>query len=167
MTTALIQDESWRTLFLRVLRNKGTVRAAAEQIGLTTRSVRKAIKDDPAFAELVQEAMEDNTELLEEVALRRALEGDNLMTIFMLKARKPKVYRDNYREDGQSGPVVMVKTYVGFSPDEWDKRVADKSGAAPQVIDGQVQVKALVDSGDGNSPDLIVPATALADTPTA
>lgn len=159
----LLQDVGWRTLFLRVLRNKGTVRAAAEQIGLTTRSVRQAIKQDPAFAELVQEALEDNTELLEEVAYRRALEGDNLMTIFMLKARKPEVYRDNYRRDDANGPIVMVKTYVGFSPDEWDKQLAQKGLSAQQVIDVQVEPKALA-SGDGNDPDLSIPATALADT---
>src|SRR6202046_5839068 len=46
------------------------------------------------FAGAWDEAIECGTERLEDEAIRRALESSDTMLIFMLKARKPAVYRE-------------------------------------------------------------------------
>src|ERR1043165_2710618 len=111
-------QSAWRPLFLRVLRNSFTLREAAERIGITSLMVRSAMRDDPEFAELVNQAMEDATALLEAEAHRRAMEGSDLLLIFILKARNPNKYRDKPTE--VNNKTINLKTYVGFSPDEWD-----------------------------------------------
>jgi hypothetical protein len=159
MTTALIQNQQWQTLFLRVLRNTGTVRSAAEQIGLTAKEVRTFMRANPAFAEEVADAQLDLQELIEAGAIRDALAGDNLMRIFMLKAMAPERYRDNYRKDQDDRNInIHLKTYVGFSPDEWDKQVNHPA----QVIDGTAT--RVIEQNGGVNPDLPISATGMADT---
>lgn len=110
--------EVFRPLFLRILRNSGVIREAAEAAGLTPLQVRWAMKRDPDFAVLVNEALEDATDLLEVEMRRRALAGSDLLMMFALKKMRPE-YRERVLPTNLT--QVNVKTYVGISPDDWDK----------------------------------------------
>lgn len=152
-------DESWRPLFLRMLRNTATIRAAAEMVGVTTHKVRAAMRLDPAFAQLINDCLLDAAELLEASAFQRAVAGDNLMTIFLLKGLLPDKYRENVRgQDKQTN--VHIKTYVGWDPDVWDKR---QGKTLPETIDITPEPQQLEQRAN---PDLSVQAVAMAD-PTA
>ena len=83
--------------FLAQLRLKGMVHAAALVAGINRKSVYNWRAKDPKFRAAWDEALEDNTDVLEESAYQRALAGDTTLTIFLLKARRPDVYRDNLR----------------------------------------------------------------------
>lgn len=110
--------EVYRPLFLRILRNSGVIREAAEAAGITPQQVRGAMRRDSEFAASVQDALEDHTDLLEAELIRRALAGSDLLMMFKMKQRRPE-----YRERVLPANVtqVNVKTYVGISPDDWDK----------------------------------------------
>jgi hypothetical protein len=73
--------------------------AAAKAAGITLQTVSYYKKRDMKFAERWQEAYDEFTTFLEATAESRAQDlGDRFsgtMLIFMLKARKPSVYRDN------------------------------------------------------------------------
>lgn len=153
-------DESWRPLFLRVLRNTATIRAAAEMVGVTTHKVRAAMRLDPAFATLVNDSLLDAAELLEGTAFQRALAGDNLMTIFLLKGMKPDTYRENLKGDNKQ-TNVHIKTYVGWDPDTWDKLPGNKAPTTIDVVPETQQIEQRVD------PDLSVPSVAMADSTAA
>lgn len=106
------QDET-KHEFLLALAHDGRFNAAARAVGLHPVTVRRWIKDDPAFAEGVETARLDLTERLEESAIERAVEGvleerfdkdgnligrkrvysDGLLTL-LLKANAPDKYKD-------------------------------------------------------------------------
>lgn len=77
-------------------------------------------KDEPAFAASADQAIEDGTDLLEDVARKRAAapeSGSDTLLIFLLKARRPEKYRE--RSDIQvsgsgGGPLTVV---IGQRPD--------------------------------------------------
>lgn len=144
-----------RPIFLRVLRATGTIREAAESVGLSTKMVQEAMKRDPSFATLVVEAMGEHTELLEKELIRRAMNGSDLLLMFLLKARKPDTYREKTTVNG--GPTYNVKAYVGFTPDEWDKQ--------GQIIDSTATQVDPNDCSSANAEaDLGLQAPTLADT---
>lgn len=145
--------EVWRPLFLRLLRSSGNLRITAESVGITTRMVRNAMRRDSSFAALVGDAIEDHTSLLEREAVRRAMNGSDLLLMFMLKARDPEKYREKTTING--GSTINVKAYVGFSPDEWDRSA---------VVDSTATQVALDDRSENNEPDLSLPTPALADS---
>lgn len=153
------QIEHWQALFLRMLRNTGNVRAAAEQLGLSSQAVRRARAANPLFDQAVLDALEDAAELLEHAAFQRALAGDNLMTIFLLKGMKPDKYRENQRANTDQATQINVKTYVGWTPDAWDAK-----HAPPQIVDAISTQKQLPEHG--SDPDLHLPAPALATSTT-
>jgi hypothetical protein len=55
-------------------------------------------------------ARESGTDLLEDCARRRAIERSDTLLIFLLKARRPHVYRE------PRGPVAAA---VAMDPDDW------------------------------------------------
>src|SRR5206468_803097 len=52
---------------------------------------------DEQFADAWEDALEAGTQVLEDEARRRALDRSDTLLIFLLKARRPHVYRDNVR----------------------------------------------------------------------
>jgi hypothetical protein len=61
------------------------------------------VRTDAKFAREWAEIEEASTEQLERIAVRRASEGSDVLLIFLLKARRPEVYRDHHRVE-QTGP---------------------------------------------------------------
>lgn len=112
---------------------------AAQVCGVHERTVRQHRAKDPVFAAEWDEALESGTQVMEQEAFRRAVHGttepvvsagkyvtdvqkysDNLL-MFMLKARRPEVYRDN----------VNVEVYI--------RKAAIEAGIDPDAAVAEAQ----------------------------
>lgn len=99
--------------FLEALAKDGRRNAAARAVGVSPSTVSKWLKDDEQFADAFREAQQDLTELLEESALEKAIDGKlekrfdkdgNLISeryvysdtlhVLLLKANAPEKYKD-------------------------------------------------------------------------
>ncbi len=76
----------WRPIFLRVLRDTGIVRLAAEAAGVARQSAYRARDASPEFAAQWERATTESTELLVAEARKRALNGSDALLIFLLRA---------------------------------------------------------------------------------
>jgi hypothetical protein len=101
--------------------------AAYSKLGIISEAARKARiarkdhcnwKADPEYAAAFETAREEAIELLEKIARQRATRSrkpSDLLLIFMLKAARPEVYRDNARVElgnGANGPLQIEVTFV-------------------------------------------------------
>jgi hypothetical protein len=103
----------WRPTFLAAYAQCHTVTEACAAASIARQTARERRRSDPEFARMWDEVVEADTEVLEREAFRRAaLEherpiyqggelvgtervfSDNLL-MFLLKSRRPEVYRDN------------------------------------------------------------------------
>lgn len=75
----------------------GNITKSAEAAGITRQGVHYWRQTDPEFAEAWDDSIEAGTENLEENAYNRAIKSSDLLTIFLLKARRPEKYRENIR----------------------------------------------------------------------
>ena len=100
--------------FLHAYAKSGTVKAAAEAVGLSRRMHYHWMKADPAYAAAFAEAQEQAADTIEAELVRRAVEGveepvhyrgqrvdmvrkySDVLLIFLLKGLRPEKYRDNY-----------------------------------------------------------------------
>jgi hypothetical protein len=100
-----------RMAFCTLLSIGMTVVDACEEVGLSQSSVYELRDRDEEFMAMMQEAYDDSTRLLEGECFRRAKgweetiiqrdgstrvmeKYDNLLLMFLLKARKPRMYRE-------------------------------------------------------------------------
>jgi hypothetical protein len=86
-----------RQRFLDVLASGVTASAAASAAGIGRQTAYDLRNSDEEFAAGWEDALEAGTQLLEDEARRRALDRSDTLLIFLLKARRPHVYRDNVR----------------------------------------------------------------------
>ena len=89
------------------------MRAVLEVVGIARSAYYDWIAADESFAAEVAAAKEAGTEFLEDVARKRAVESSDTLLIFLLKARKPEMYRDTQRLEhtGIDGtPLTVVIT---------------------------------------------------------
>lgn len=107
MTTAG-QTKHLKKAFLAAFREAGIIRRACDQVGVGRTTVYRWLEQDTDFAAEYEHAETESTEMLEAAALSRAVEGvtklsasgkpytdySDTLLIFLLKARKPTVYRD-------------------------------------------------------------------------
>ena len=115
-------EKKWHRPFLAALAETGNVTRSAEIAGVERTICYRDRREREEFAEAWADAIEQATDTLEEEARRRALEGvtkpiyqggklvghelrysDTLM-IFLLKAHRPKKFRDNVRIEHASDP---------------------------------------------------------------
>jgi hypothetical protein len=101
--------ERKRKRFLEFLCAGEPVTRAAAGAGVGRRTVYDWRKADAEFAQAWDEAWEQGTDLLEEVALERAVNGSDLLLIFLLKGRRPQRYRDNVRHEVDARLTVSVE----------------------------------------------------------
>ena len=122
----------WRKLFLVALAHSGNVTASAGVAGVERRLAYRTRDRSKAFREQWEDALDEATDLLEAAARQRGLLGVNepvyyqgeqvgtvrrysdTLLIFLLKAHRPKKFRDNHRVEHTSpdgGPVEIVATY--------------------------------------------------------
>jgi len=130
----------WQRTFLQVFKQTGIVRAAAEAAGIDRTRAYQYRDKNPKFAAEWEKAIADSTELLELHCLQRATQGEtedvwmntregpkkvgtkkiksDRLLEFMLRARKPMVYRDTVTQEitGPGGaplaPVIVPQTVV-------------------------------------------------------
>lgn len=133
----------WKPDFLNTLKLGGHVLNAAQVAGVTRQAAYKARQADEKFAVAWADAIEEATETLERVALRRATVGtkrpvfyqgkvvgsisevSDTLLIFLLKARRPDVYRDNATlQHEHSGAVTRDVVIDIVPPDEQRAEVA-------------------------------------------
>lgn len=86
---------AWKRNWLVAYQSHGTATAACEVVGINRSTAYEARKKDPAFAKAWDALESETTKLLEETLYERALNGDTTAAIFMLKARRPSVYRES------------------------------------------------------------------------
>jgi len=89
--------------FLASLSETANIKRACERAGVGRMTVYDRRNNDPKFAAAMSGAIEEAVDLLEEEARRRALEDSDVLLIFLLKAHRPAVYRENVKIE-HSGP---------------------------------------------------------------
>jgi hypothetical protein len=72
----------------------GTVKGACVAAGVPRRTWYNWMESDESFAARVLAASEDVVDELEQEAIARAKNGSDTLLMFLLKARRPAVYRD-------------------------------------------------------------------------
>lgn len=113
-----------RAAFLAALRSGGSVSAACAASGIVRSTVYYLRDRDEEFATSWVQALDQGTERLEDEAVRRAVDGvedfrldregvehpfrrySDTLLIFLLKARRPDVYRDRF-EHQHTGQVAL------------------------------------------------------------
>ena len=79
--------------FIAALTKEGTVYHAAQAAGISRQTAYRWRDEDPEFANLWDEAIDNAVDAVENVVYHRALGGDIIAAIFYLKAQRPK-FRD-------------------------------------------------------------------------
>src|SRR5262249_4189353 len=95
--------------FLMLLAEGEPVSRAASAVGVARNTLYGWRKSDAEFSRAWDEAWEQGADLLEAVALERALNGSDLLLIFLLKGRRPHRYRDNVRHEVDHRVTVSVE----------------------------------------------------------
>ncbi|MFN2578216.1 MAG: hypothetical protein ABR607_11055 [Pyrinomonadaceae bacterium] len=85
----------WQKAFLAGLEQTGSVTDAAKAAKIGRSAVYQHRYSDPAFARLWDEAIEKACDLLEDEARRRAFKGSDVLLMFLLKGRRPQIWRES------------------------------------------------------------------------
>lgn len=91
------EDVSWHDAFISALRASGVVRLACHAAGIARKTAYAHRERDPDFRAAWDDALEDGVDVLVAEARKRAVGSSDTLLIFLLKAHRPAVYRDNYR----------------------------------------------------------------------
>ncbi len=136
----------WEDAFLSAVMQGMSVTDATRAVGVHITTPYNRRRSDEKFREAWQNAAEIGTEFMEQEAARRAYHGtlkpvfhkgiecghvreysDTLM-IFLLKARKPHIYRD-MQEQGKGGGTVSVSVQTNVAAVELLNRMLDDPSA--------------------------------------
>lgn len=126
----------WHATFLGALEGKGTVSAACKVAGISRSTAYRERQRDEDFAVAWADVESKVTDLLEHKALEVALGGDVRMLEFLLKARRPSLYRDTARVEhtgANGGPVKVANSDLSnLDPEEKRALLAllEKAGEA-------------------------------------
>lgn len=85
----------WRDAFLTALAQEGTVCAACRNAGISRTHAYRARQQDESFAVAWADVESTVTDKLESKAVELALAGEVKLLEFLLKARRPDVYREH------------------------------------------------------------------------
>lgn len=99
--------------FLGLLAEGSSVTHAAKAVGCHRQTMYQHRHDDESFGLAWDQAIESGTDLLEDEAIRRAMDASDTLMIFMLKARRPDKFKDksavdHKSSDGSMSPQVHV-----------------------------------------------------------
>ena len=87
----------WRPAFLASFAATGNVLLSARGAGIDRSVPYDERRRNPSFAAAWQRAEEDAIQLLEAEARRRAMHASDVLLMFLLKSRRPAIYRDHAR----------------------------------------------------------------------
>lgn len=100
-----VRTHKRRKKFLDELALGQSVSAAARAAGGTPSNFRSWRRSDPDFDRDCEDAIEEGTDFLEDVATERALKKSDPLMMMMLKARRPEKYD---RNSGKNGVEVNI-----------------------------------------------------------
>lgn len=100
-------------LFLDALQKGGSVARAARAAGVCREQPYAWRRNDAAFAQAWAAAVEDGTDALEDLALEMAAKGSEKLVMFLLKARRPHLYRERLLPAPEGGGTVVFKMMMG------------------------------------------------------
>lgn len=95
VNSRMIEVDAWLPVFIKHLSMWGNVTAAAEYVGISRKTARKAYNERPDVREQWHDAIEEAAERLEMDVRERAGKSD-LLAMFLLKGLKPEKYREKY-----------------------------------------------------------------------
>ncbi len=98
------KKEVWEDNFIELLSNTCNVTLSARGVGLSRNKVYRRRKQSKRFAQRWAQAKAEAVELLEAEAWKRARSTSDTLMIFLLKANKPKKYRETIHQK-HSGSV--------------------------------------------------------------
>lgn len=103
--------------FLRLLRDTGSVRVAAEAVGFTTTTMKRQRETDAEFDELWTEADDDFADKLEQEAVRRAYEG-------VLRTKAIKTGKDDYEviDEQHYSDTLLLRLLEARNPAKFTNR---------------------------------------------
>jgi hypothetical protein len=108
------RTEKWKQIFIEELARSGNVRLSSRKAGVCRATAYNTRKDDPAFANQWDDAIDEAVDILEAVARGRAVNGtdkpvyqggvqvgtirqySDALLMFLLKAHRPERFRDSY-----------------------------------------------------------------------
>jgi hypothetical protein len=121
-----------KSLALDLLSQGHTLAHIRKVLGVNRVTVFRWRKDDPSFAQAYSDAMEAGTDVIEQEARRRAVDGhdqpvfqggkqvgvvrvySDMLAALLLRGRRPEIYRDTTRRD----PSTISITIHGGLPNE-------------------------------------------------
>lgn len=113
-TAGNFRSQRWKQVFIDELARSGNVLLSSRKAGVGRTSVYQTRRDDPAFADQWDDAIDEAVDLLEAVARGRAVNGtdkpvyhrgvavgtvreySDILLMFLLKAHRPERFRDSY-----------------------------------------------------------------------
>ena len=98
--------------FLSVLEKVGVIKLACHAADAGRSTVYDWRLKDPAFAEAWDVALEDGVDMLEAEAIRRASRSSDSLLIFLLKAKRPELYREHYEHHHMSDAPIQVQEII-------------------------------------------------------
>jgi len=120
--------------FLVALAKGATIAEACKTAGIGRRTVYDQRQRDEAFALRWADAIEEGTEALESEAQRRAMEGSDTLMIFLLKARRPEVYRERMTVDQR----VSIQPPTAAELERWSSVAGDP--AKTEIVERAVRL---------------------------
>lgn len=123
---ARVRRVDWAGRFLEALRASGNVRLSASAAGIDRDTAYKRRRRDQHFAAAWAAAEQDAIDILEAEARRRALSVSDQLLMFLLRAHRPELYRDNTRLEltGAAGGPIVTSILAGL--DDHDKAALRK-----------------------------------------
>ncbi|PYS91504.1 MAG: hypothetical protein DMF62_02515 [Acidobacteria bacterium] len=101
--------------FLQAFSRIGTIIRAAEAVRIDPSTVYEWLKADEEFQNAFNAVNNEVTERLEDIAIDKAMRGDNTMLIFLLKSRAPEKYMERFRHEVQNeqlGRLIGLVTSI-------------------------------------------------------
>lgn len=126
-TDSTPKKPDWEDRFLTLLESTFSVAAAASGAGIDRGTAYKRREAHPDFRAKWEAALANAMDGLEEAAYRRAREMSDTLAIFLLKTRRPDLYRD--RQDVTT--TTMAVNYADLT-DEQLQRIAN--GEHPALV---------------------------------
>lgn len=97
----------WKEPFLRALANGHSVSSACKLAGVSRASAYRARQRSTHFAAQWVDALEQGADMLEDAAFERALNGSDTLLMFLLRAKRPAVYRESVRMEHDVGKELL------------------------------------------------------------
>lgn len=103
------RNPNWQPQFLKLFGVSLNIVASAHGAGIDRQTVYRARRNDPEFAAAMDDAREEAIERLEAQAYQRAGKMSDTLLIFLLKAHKPAIYRENVQQQVSGHVEIIVK----------------------------------------------------------